>query len=238
MKLEKAVICGDWHKDWGYIEKALKHWYELGIKEIIHVGDVGFMFNIDIYLKVLSNLLKKYDIKLYFIEGNHEDYSWLTKLDKDEEGLNKAGVRIKHIPRGYRIKYKEKDIVFVGGGVSVDQHRRRKDYDWWSEEELTDEEVKEISEQDSADILISHDCPITFELGLPNSHYFPSDLIEKSDKHREKLDKIYKGLGIKQVVCGHYHIVREEEGIKVLDCNREYVNDTQYILLDDLIEKL
>lgn len=238
VNFKKAVICGDWHAHRDYIHKFLREMNRLGVKEVIHVGDVGFMGNIDSYVEFLEDLLRQYRMELYFIEGNHEDYEWLNKLERESNGLMKVSENIWHIPRGYRYTYRGKKIVFIGGGVSVDQHRREEGFDWWAEEELTDEQVERISKQHPADIMISHDCPNQFDLYLPDSGYFPSDLIKKSEEHRVKLGKIYGELDVKYVVCGHYHIAHEEEGLKVLDCNKWYVNETQYIMLDEVIEKL
>lgn len=239
LKFEKAVVSGDWHGHREYVHKFMRDMKDIGVKEVIHVGDVGFMGDIESYVEYLESLLYRYGMKLYFIEGNHEDYNWLGNLKEDKStGLKKVSERIKYIPRGHRISYKGKDIVFIGGGVSVDQHKRRKGIDWWEEEELTDKQIEEISNQDPADIMISHDCPKQIDLYLPDSHYFPRDLIKKSEEHREKLGEIYEKLGIKYVVCGHYHIDHEDDKSKVLNCNDWLVREEQYIMLDEVIGKI
>lgn len=235
MITDKTVIVGDWHKDIDYIWKLLTVLNNKDVDTIIHVGDVGFMIHAEEFADWLTSQLASKGMQLYFIEGNHEDYKWLEDLEVDSDGLGVVRENIRHIPRGFRTSYDGKEFLFVGGGVSVDQYRRTRDYDWWAEEEITNLEVDQIISAGSADVLVSHDCPAHFELDLPHSHMFPSDLIDKSDEHREKLESIYKGVGAGKVVCGHYHIYRKQSDLVVLDCNNRSVDNTQYIMLNEFM---
>ena len=239
-----TVICGDWHQNMQYVTLLLDELGYYGTTTIIHVGDIGFMGRYrDRYINKLDELLTSKGILLYFIEGNHEDYDWLSQLPQDELGLGHVTDRIKHIPRGSQYRIKNKIITFIGGGVSVDQNIRVKGLDWWPDEELTDEQVSQYKQIAPTDILISHDGPSSCTLPLPHTHYFLPELIHKSDVHRNKLEEIREALQPSYMVFGHYHIahsrVIELDGksvyFKALDCDSyELVPGKQYIRMDDL----
>lgn len=205
-----TVICGDWHQNTEYVTKLLAELSLYYVTDIIHVGDVGFMGRYrDEYVHYLDNLLTQYHINLYFIEGNHEDYEWLGQLPKDELGLGHVTSHIKHIPRGSQYVVAGKVCTFIGGGVSVDQNIRVKGRDWWSEEEITDEQVAQYKQLVKTDVLITHDAPSGCGLPLPQTFFDPK-LIHKSNQHRNKLEDIREALQPDVIICGHYHLAHNQ----------------------------
>lgn len=207
VNVNTTVVCGDWHQNKHYIKQLIEQLALYHTSDIIHVGDVGFMGRgLSHYITYLDDLLKQHKIKLYFIEGNHEDFDWLSTLKKDSLGLGVVTERIKHIPRLSQYKIGSQTFTFIGGGVSVDQDSRRQGVDWWPAEEIDDNQLKLALRLSQTDVLISHDGPSTAQLYLPHSHYFDPDLIYKSNQHRERLEEIRHHIQPKYLVFGHYHV--------------------------------
>lgn len=207
INVKTTVVCGDWHQNIKYIKPLIEHLALYHTSDIIHVGDVGFMGrDLKGYINYLDDLLKQHKLNLYFIEGNHEDFDWLSTLETDSLGLGVVTERIKHIPRLSQYKIGTQTYTFIGGGVSVDQDRRRQGIDWWPAEEISEEQLKQAFTLEPTDILISHDGPTSAQIYLPHSHYFDPDLIYKSDQHRQRLEEIRHHLQPKYIVFGHYHV--------------------------------
>jgi len=71
---------------------------------------------------------------LYFIDGNHDDHSVLSKIEEETELLK----NINYIPRGTIKKLHDgRTALFIGGGDSIDKHLRTEGIDWWREELIT-----------------------------------------------------------------------------------------------------
>lgn len=244
INVNTTVICGDWHGDIRYINKLVEQLSLYNTTTIFHVGDVGFMgVGRDRYIDSLNYLLNHFNITLYFIEGNHEDFDWLSKLERDDRGLGVVTDRIYHIPRGSQYKVSNKIITFIGGGVSVDQNLRKKGIDWWPEEEITDRQAEHYQTLAQTDILITHDGPASCTLPLPHTTFFKPELIHKSNQHRNVLEGIREALQPSHIVFGHYHVPHsrvitldnKEVFFQALDCEGPTLEaGKQYIELNKL----
>lgn len=239
-----TVICGDWHQNTGYVKKLLAELSLYYVTDIIHVGDVGFMGKYrDEYVQFLDKLLTQYDINLYFIEGNHEDYNWLGTLPIDDNNLGHVTNRIKHLPRGSQYLIQDKHYTFIGGGVSVDQNIRIKDKDWWAEEEVTPTQLVQYKQLAKTDVLVTHDGPSSCTLPLPQTFFDPF-LIHKSNLHRNILEEIREALQPSIIVFGHYHLPHSRKVdldnksvyFQALDCDGTVLEEgKQYRLLKDIL---
>ncbi len=72
-----------------YANKAIKYAAKKGATTIIQVGDFGIWPNDKGVVKFLSieETLAKYNINLYFIDGNHENFDWLYAQPVSEDAL-------------------------------------------------------------------------------------------------------------------------------------------------------
>ena len=88
---------------------------------IIVAGDCGFGFNKEEYYHQIFNkyipLLEQNNIFIYFVRGNHDDPSYF-----EEQKINYE--RIKTVPDYSVIKIDDKNILCVGGAISIDRTYR------------------------------------------------------------------------------------------------------------------
>jgi hypothetical protein len=113
----------------------------------IQVGDMGVGF----YSRATG---RKYGNPTYdkmkegghrFIRGNHDNPEHCRKHPQC-------------IPDGHV----EGDVMFVGGGLSIDRVYRTEGYDFWSDEELSPSKLAEIIEDYKVlkpRVMVTHDCP-------------------------------------------------------------------------------
>ena len=159
-----VTLAGDWH---GSIHDALNAVDEAVRNEsslILHLGDFGIWSGDERYLKRLNQKLVDSDITLHFLDGNHENFPRLYKYPLLENGLRYIRSNIFHMPRGYRFTIGETSLMAFGGAYSVDNAFRTLNYNWWTEEMPTDEEVESAIAQGPVDVLLMHDVPAS----LPN----------------------------------------------------------------------
>ena len=193
---------------------------------LILLGDVGanyFLNNCDDKFKIK---LGKYPFTYFCIRGNHEERpSNLFNVDKwhmenFEQGVVYVENKYPYIkyaldyPSIYALNDKWLTLVFPGA-YSIDKYYRlEREFGWFKDEQLTNEEMilgKELTNEvmkhfNGCDLVLSHTCPIIYE---------PTDLflsgIDQStvDKTMEKyLGEIECGLNYKLYLWGHYHQTR------------------------------
>src|SRR5579862_6030201 len=101
----KVMIAGDWHgnKDWALHCAEKAHAWLDGEDEkiILQLGDFGYWggFYGSNYLMQLSDRAADLGVKIFFIDGNHEDHPLLAD-DEDDEG--RVAPSIWHLRRGTR----------------------------------------------------------------------------------------------------------------------------------------
>jgi len=95
-----------------------------------------------------------YDSPRYFIDGNHDNF---RKINPNAINPYEIKGNLWYIPRGYV----RDNILFIGGGNSIDKYLRREGYSWFPEESLTYKQMERImSHNTKVDIIISHECPL------------------------------------------------------------------------------
>ena len=107
---------------------------------------------------------------LWFIDGNHEDFSLLAELASRAVAGARVAVRpnIFHLPRGHRWQWHGRTWLACGGGVSLDKAARAEGSDWWPQEEITAQEAAMIA-GGPADVMVCHDCPSGVAHAFPGS---------------------------------------------------------------------
>lgn len=175
--------------------------------DVVHVGDVGLGFgesrtslnDAEKDLKRLSEFAVAQDIRFFLNRGNHDNPDvWKFESIFSNIFLVNTG-DISAFPNG-------KIALFVGGGISIDRHKRDSSSYW------PDEITEDLSNVPQVDFVFSHDCPPEYNLqthSLKQSHAFcvenDSLLIEDCIKQRERMKNIIKKSGAHRIVYGHYH---------------------------------
>jgi hypothetical protein len=222
----RIVVAGDWHgnTEWAVhvIGMAAGALAGESRKTIIHLGDFGIwpgQAGRD-YLARVSAALEKAGAELWFVDGNHEDF---TRLSRELEraplmawgsrapipvgsGPVRIGARILWLWRGFRWTWHGREWLALGGGVSLDKAIRTEGETWWPQEEITPEQAAKVIAGGGADVMVTHDCPsgVRHTFPSPPSFWDARDLA-RSDAHRERLQRVTDAVQPSHLMHGHLH---------------------------------
>lgn len=239
----RLLIAGDWHGNTGWARTVIEHAHRNDCDTIIQCGDFGYWTdtpNTTRYLSSLQADLEHYDMRLYWVDGNHEDHDRIDHAWRTMQ-YTSGHKRIIYLPRGYRWQWWGQTWMAVGGAVSVDKEHRRKGKSWWPQEELTEADIEYCCRPGQVDIIISHDCPKGVDIpGIgPNTKSgvrgtWPEHILHQAEQHRAKLRQIWNTTGATLLYHGHYHIPHETwfgpGRVVGLDCDGSLMRDHIRIL--------
>jgi Icc-related predicted phosphoesterase len=180
---------------------------------IIQVGDFGW------YPELIKERLPELPWPLYAIDGNHEYHPMLRGMDE----VTEVKKNLFFVPRGKVLEIDGYKIGFMGGAHSVDIAWRRKDIDWWVDEEVTDENIAKLIDK-KVDILVTHTPPTGFimrNFGPINKNSWGLKP-DWEDKSSLKIEKLWGEMGMPPLICGHMHKPVIDGQIKLLDINEMF----------------
>lgn len=231
------IFTGDWHSEF---DRAYRQIKALDLKDcdIFQVGDFGVGFekkNKEIRrLNRLNENLKRRNINLYAIRGNHDDpeyfngdmvFSNITLL-KDYSIIESSGKR----------------ILCVGGAISIDRMSnpeekmyngkswkgRKEGINYWVNEKFF-LKLDELRNVEKIDVVITHSAPgfchPRIKSGIEKWAKYDNTLIQECDQERADIQTMYDVLklsnNIEHWFYGHFH----HESV-------EYIDDTKFVLLN------
>ena len=218
-------ITGDTHGDTKDLLWRIKQCHKNGGKHLFIAGDFGFIWESnkkstikeDMRLNVISKEAYTKDVKLLFIDGNHENFNRLLNYPEINMFGGKIGVirdNILHLKRGYVYNIDNKKIFTMGGGVSVDKSDRIENVSWWSQELHSKEEqdralINLENNSWEVDYVITHSAPTQAEAMIWKamkmegiySHWKMDVFNPEAKFHTLVCDK----LQFKDWHFGHYH---------------------------------
>jgi hypothetical protein len=216
---EVLMLAGDWHGNELWAQRVIRHAAGVGVDTILQLGDFGYWTDdpeTDQYLAAIGAALEATGIRLFWLDGNHEDHTrradWLDTA---------AHPRVQYLPRGHRWTWWDRTWMSVGGATSVDRRRRIEGVTWWPGEELTDDDVDRAARVGAVDVIVSHDCPRGVDIpgvgpdtkgGVRGN--WPPDILLAAQRHRDKLAQICRSTRPARLFHGHYHIAY----VATLDC--------------------
>lgn len=210
----RILVAGDWHGNRYWALHVVQRVPQLLADErrrlILHLGDFGIWPDEDgrHYLTAVSAALGQFGAELWFIDGNHEDFSQLAQMADRAlpDGRVPVQPHIYHLPRGHRWGWHGRSWLACGGGVSLDRAVRRHGHDWWPQEEITDEQEAAIIADGQADVMVCHDCPatVTHSFPPPPPDWSRADLA-RNDAHRARLQRIVDAVRPAHLAHGHLH---------------------------------
>ncbi len=210
----RIVVAGDWHGDEEWAISVIRRVPRLLAAEsqriVLHLGDFGIWPDLHgkAYLDRVSGALAEAEAELWFVDGNHEDFAQLGKLDENPgpDGRVMVAPRIMHLPRGYRWNWHGLTWLACGGAVSLDRAVRTEGVDWWPEEEITTGQEAAISRGGHADVMVCHDCPsgVAHTFAHPPPEWAAEDLA-RNDAHRRRLQRIVDAVMPSYLMHGHLH---------------------------------
>jgi len=194
----KVLVVGDVHNEFGLLNRLInKKKPDL----VICCGDFGYWpkFVYSERINPLSDIKLQSCKKLLWVDGNHEDF-WSLKTRESDE----IEPGIIYMPRGSTYTLPDgRNILFMGGALSIDKHMRRIGVDWFPEETITQKDFHNLPDK-KIDIFITHTCPVELTEKLKFKH--PLKGLEPSNYALSELWKIYKP---KLWFFGHWHIYSE-----------------------------
>lgn len=200
-----VLVAGDWHRNHfaAFPKKVIKLAQELQIDTILHVGDFGYKYgSTDAYTfeKPLHKALIEADIKLVWVDGNHENHPMLNELPRLDNGFVQTGARgnIFHAPRGHRWEWSGRKFGALGGAWSPNWARLVEGRTVFTElEQPTWEDFDKLG-SDPLDYLITHDVPEQLEIVGPFGK-------PKKTITREILQAAVDRTQPSRIFSGHWH---------------------------------
>lgn len=130
----------------------------------------------------------------YFIRGNHDSPDICSQsLNWIEDGTY----------------WPTQDMMFVGGALSIDQHRRVEGVSWWRDEEISISRFNQIIaeyEINRPRIMVTHDCPEMIARKL----FFNNNKTTYQSVTRQALQTMYEIHQPDFWIYGHWHIPKNE----------------------------
>ncbi|MFR9543683.1 MAG: metallophosphoesterase [Rikenellaceae bacterium] len=197
------------------------------VGSLIVAGDCGFGFEKEEHYKNLYNkisrTLTKLNIFILMIRGNHDDPTYF-----DNRRINYK--RFKCISDYSIVAFNEKNILCVGGGISIDRTMRKMDMDYYKvvkgrdimsywEDENVVYNPEAISQLPQINAAVTHSAPsICFpadKKGIEDCFRADSELEADLDEERSRLDKILHELRhenhpLTDWYYGHFHASKVE----------------------------
>lgn len=207
------MVAGDWHGSFAQADKVIRLCHDSGLDTIVHVGDFGIWHNDKPFLNQMEHLLSEWDIEMYFIDGNHEDFNRLYEKKILDDGTRYVRDHITYLPRGYRWDWHGVSFLALGGAVSIDRNHRVEGRSWWPQEALTDEDILTAQSGGPVDVMFTHDSPAS----APNSicddwqgqvkamKYFGKEQLAACTDHRKRLQEVTDVTTPRILYHGHYH---------------------------------
>lgn len=207
-----TFITGDKHGDLTEILNFIKKMKLSENDNIIVLGDMGllwrkdkkdFNYNINLW-NMESN-----GVKLYFIDGNHENFTLLKEFPI-ENNMQKISNNIYHLLRGHIYEFEGKKILTIGGADSIDWYLRTKGFTWWKEETISKTDIASIAAA-HYDYVLTHCCPRSI---FENNRVYLITLREIDQEKvnhnsEDMLEQVKKRITFDHWYFGHYHIDKE-----------------------------
>jgi Calcineurin-like phosphoesterase len=238
------MLAGDWHGNAFWARRVIAHAASLDVDTILQLGDFGYWVDdpeTDAYLAAVDDELRTAGIRLFWLDGNHEDHT-----RRAEWGDPARYPNLTYLPRGFRWNWWGRTWMSVGGATSVDKRLRVEGESWWPGEELTDADVEHAMREGDVDVIVSHDCPRGVDIpgvgpdtksGVRGN--WPPDILEGAQRHRDKLAQICRATQPSRLFHGHYHIgytgtldcgaVKTTEVVGLAD-DRSTINESTLVL--------
>lgn len=211
---KQIAFCGDWHANRQFALDMLDSFNRYGIKAIVQLGDFGYKYKTN-YLNDMQKKLEEYDMYLFFVDGNHEEFPKLYSYPIID-GVRPLRDRIVHLPRGLRWTWNGHKFLALGGAPSIDKDHRVVGKSWWIEEQISFNEADRAMQGGTVDVMLTHDCPTGVDIpGITKTaaYGWPEHALKVSEAHRDLVRMVVDEVKPKKLLHGHYH--RRYDGLLV-----------------------
>jgi len=190
---DNIYILGDIHGNWKNLNNLL---FTKFPDIVLQCGDFGYwphMYDFSPKLPVMT--------KLYWCAGNHENWDMLDEWNYSLLKNREMFPNLYYMPRCSYITLPNKmNVLFFGGAESIDKDNRILGVSWWKQE-IPGYDALDNLPDINIDIVISHTCPLEFDIG----EYFSKE----NDPTRRALSIIFKKYNPKYWAFGHWHTFKK-----------------------------
>ena len=213
------VIAGDTHGLTHYVTTLISLAAAAGMDRVLILGDTAGTRaeQVEGFLDVVSLACTQKDVTVLFLDGNHDQH--LGLLDRCpidlRTGTRPVRPRVHHLPRGLRWSWGDVRYAVAGGAVSVDRSQRTEGLTVFTDtEELSEQQVTQISTDGPCEVLFTHDRPGWVETALgedPDAWWEAAPPVWKdvdlhrSRAHQQRLDRLATALQPRWHLHGHLH---------------------------------
>lgn len=232
MNKDKIIVCGDIHGKFREFVYKMTQIYKIENAIICCVGDIGMGFHKPNYYKTeftrMSKALKKNNNMCFFVRGNHDDPEYFNGKHKDSLNIFE---NIKLVSDYELINTELGNILFIGGGTSIDRTKRIVNETYWENEKciFDEEKINSFKDITNIDYVITHTAPsFCYPQTKDGIKYWilkDSKLDEDLNEERQTMDKIFKLLEennvIKYWAYGHFHCFLKQRchGVNFVVCD-------------------
>jgi len=198
------IVSGDFHGEFNKVNEFLSSHPK--VSTILQCGDFGFWPRLHntTYINTRGKIqrydqynLKNKDTKIFWCDGNHEDFESLKNLKNNEIMRN-----VFYMKRGSILTLEdERKVLFIGGAASNDKKLRIPGYSWFPEELISQEDIYNLPEE-KINIVISHTSPKEFNNVIKES-------LKYYDPSREALSYVLKKYKPELWYFGHMHLFKQ-----------------------------
>ena len=199
--MNKITFIGDCHGKFDRYNTIIKN----STNPTIQVGDMGVGF---LYPTGLPYPNPPYD---KMVSGNHR----FIRGNHDNPAVCKRHTQ--WIPDGTI----EEDVMFIGGGLSIDKEWRTLGESYWDDEELSIERFNELFDvyyNTKPRVMVTHDIPETVAM-----HLFRTMKLDAPSRTRQAFESMFEAHKPELWIFGHWH---DHRNMNVLG--------TQFICLAEL----
>lgn len=207
------MLAGDWHGSSQQGLSVITSAHIRNIDVVFQVGDFGIWQDDKKYLNKLEHQLSNWDMHLFFIDGNHENFDMLEVKRINDDGTRFVREHITYVPRGHRWEWGGIKFLALGGAASIDKGSRVEGRSWWPQELITEDDVKKSIEGGEADVMICHDSPASAPNTITDdvagqrwaAKFFGREHLDVCTEHRKTLQRVTDVVKPKALFHGHYH---------------------------------
>jgi hypothetical protein len=174
----------------------------------MQLGDFGYWPTSQRFLDAVAAT----GVPVWFLDGNHEHFPHLWDgLDEARALAEPVEVaeNLTYLPRGARLEFEDVKFAVLGGAHSIDRRLRTSRVDWFSEEAVTDFDLDLVLDGPVADIMLSHDAPVSAPVPLMDDEFLASAWLAERPAchaHRLRIETAFRHLQPALVAHGHYHV--------------------------------
>ena len=217
-------ITGDTHRDFSRFYGKNFNNEDM----VIILGDAGINYCLNEEDKKFKEHLSKLNIKLFCIQGNHEERPENISSYKEVDMfcgkvfIEDSFPNLIFAKNGETYTFDNKKVLVVGGAYSVDKdYRLMYGHQWFKDEQLSESEKEVILNKYTGkhiDIILS-----------PNELFMSGIDQSKVDKSMEEfLDKIEENINYDKWYCGHYHTEKQIDKLELMFGRIKVFNKDEY----------